>query len=208
MEIIKINTGLTTEAFEQLFFEYHKKIHQIICISRLPAIRLLWNLLSAQVIISAERSKQKNNPHFSGLLSAHFEHSSYSRDGFFGCLFFYLHLGTFIQETVIYFLKRIHPHILAFITAASYTLRHFRWNRNKLFIRTSTLHLKQNTAFRSDYKAFGSYRMVCSSRALVEPITSLCAKIGALHSGWASTSTPGFSFFSCNKASNENRLCT
>ena len=50
--------------------------------------------------------------------------------------------------------------------------------------------------------------IVCSSRALVEPITSLCAKIGALHSGCANTSTPGLSFLSCNSASHEKRLCT
>ena len=85
----------------------------------------------------------------------HLQHSLDRRDGLFGCLFFYLHLRLLIPQARIHFLKCIHPHILAFITRATYALCNLRRNRDKLLIRACTLHLIQNSAFCGNYKAFG-----------------------------------------------------
>ena len=89
------------------------------------------------------------------LFSAHREHSLDRGDGFFSCLFFYLHLRRFIHQTVIHLFQGVHPHILALVTTATNAFGHLRRNGYKLLIRTCLLHLVKYTALRSNYKALG-----------------------------------------------------
>ena len=138
----------------------------------------------------------------------HLQHSLDRRDGFFGCLFFYVHLRFLVTQACIHFLQRVHAHILTFVAAASYAFSHLRRNRNKLLIRTCTLHLKENSAFCGYYKAFGGRFDSVLKQSLGRTNYVALSQIGALHSGCAKTSTPGFSAFSFNSASNEKRLCT
>ena len=86
---------------------------------------------------------------------AHREHSLDRRDGLFGCLFGYDHLGSLVEQAVVHFLERVHPHILAFVARTANSFCHFRRNGNELFIRAGTLHLEEDTRFGSDDKAFG-----------------------------------------------------
>lgn len=86
---------------------------------------------------------------------AHRKHALDRRDGLFRCLFWYNHLGRFVEQAVVHFLERVHPHILALVARTANSFCHFRRNGNELFIRAGTLHLEEDTRFGSDDKAFG-----------------------------------------------------
>ena len=85
----------------------------------------------------------------------HCEHALDRRDGLFGCLFWYDHLGRFVEKTVVHFLEGVHTHILAFVARTTDPFGHFGRNGYELFIRAGTLHLEEDTRFGRDDESFG-----------------------------------------------------
>ena len=88
------------------------------------------------------------------LFLTHLQHAFDRQQGFLSKGGFYYYLRLLSLQASEEFFQRIQSHILALVTVATYRLCGFGWHRDKLLIRTSILHLVQDSALCNHNKSF------------------------------------------------------